>query len=700
MERVLARLAAVAARRRRLVVAVWVALLAAGAWPSLHQTDNLSGGGWEVPGSESVLAAELMDEFPHLDGIRFAALVESSSAARTREAAARARARIAQFDDVRVDAEPVAFEDGRAVLVPFLFTGTDEDREGIDAAGAYRKALVADEGSVTVRVVGAPAVWSNFQDVSKEQLAVAEAIGFPVVLLILVAAFGTLVAAAAPLVLGFVAVFLTGAAIYLLSLATEMSIFVTNMASMIGIGVAVDYSLFVVSRFRRRLREGATEQEAVRDALSSAGTAVVFSGATVVVSLASLFLTPVTAVRSLAVGAIVVVSIAVLATVTLLPALLSLVGRRIERLRVPLPGRDGDRASFWHAWTARVMRRPAPALALGAAAMLALAAPTLALHTENHGVAQLPRDAEVRRAMERAAELAGPGAFGPIWIFTDERRAANEIARAIGALDGVAEVERPLAAADGRPQLVEARLGLDPDSREARAVYLRATAIAERIAGGDDAVVLGGQTAFNHDVEEPLVGDLWKIALFILAFSYVVLLVLLRSVLLPLKAVLMNLLSVGAAYGVVVAVFQWGWLDWTGYDSPGYVDVVVPAMILAVTFGLSMDYEIFLLTRIRERYAAGADNQRAVAEGLAGSARVITAAALIMAAVFGAFVIAGAPSIKELGVGLAVAILLDATVVRLVLVPATMRLLGDWNWWLPRPLARVLPPVVHEPAET
>jgi RND superfamily putative drug exporter len=185
---------------------------------------------------------------------------------------------------------------------------------------------------------------------------------------------------------------------------------------------------------------------------------------------------------------------------------------------------------------------------------------------------------------------------------------------------------------------------------------------------------------------------------FILAVSYLVLLVLLRSVLLPLKAIAMNLLTVGAAYGVLVAVFQWGWLDWIGYSSPGYVDTIVPALVLAVTFGLSMDYEVFLLTRIREHYAVHGRNDEAVAEGLVGSARIITSAALVMVAVFAAFAVAGAPSLRELGVGLAVAVGLDATVVRLVVVPATMRLLGDWNWWLPRRLARLLPaasPAAH-----
>ena len=218
----------------------------------------------------------------------------------------------------------------------------------------------------------------------------------------------------------------------------------------------------------------------------------------------------------------------------------------------------------------------------------------------------------------------------------------------------------------------------DPESFAAVASYRRLVAVAGREA------VIGGTTAFDLDVRNAVVGGLWKMLVFILAASYIVLLLLLRSVLLPLKAVLMNLLSVGAAYGVLVAIFQWGWFDWTGYRSPGYIDTIVPALVLAVTFGLSMDYEVFLLTRIRERWAVHGDNERAVSEGLVASARTITSAAAVMVAVFAAFAVAGAPALKELGVGLAVAIFVDATLVRLVIVPAAMRLLGPWNWWAPR----------------
>ncbi|HEU4450934.1 MAG TPA: MMPL family transporter [Gaiellaceae bacterium] len=685
MEAALARLAAAVSRRRRLVAGAWLLLLLASGWFSLHQGDRLSGGGWDVPGSEAVRGTELLERFPAHDGVRFAVLVESPSPELTRAGVRRAQARLERLAGLRADGPAVPLAGGRAALVPLLWSDEATDESAFDFATDLRRAVVADERGARTRVIGEPAVWSNFQEVSKRQLAKAEIIGVPLVVVVLLAAFGTLVAAAMPVALGVVAVTVTGAVVWLLAGVAEMSIYVTNMASMIGIGVSVDYSLFVVSRYRRELREGRREEEALRRALASAGTAVVFSGATVVVSLASLFLVDVNAVRSMAAGAIVVVSVAVLATVTLLPALLAVLGRRIDRLRVPLLGRRGEEGgAFWLGWSSRVMRRPGLALLGGTALMLLLASPVLALHTENRGLNQLPRDAEVRAATERAASLAGPGLSAPVHVFVDDAETAAAVADGVRALPAVADASDPVPSGDGSWYLVETTLAVDPESTEARVAYREAHDLAGRTAAPRDAeVVLGGATAFNLAVEEALAGELWQIVLFVLAVSYVVLLLLLRSVLLPLKAVFMNLLSVGAAYGVLVAVFQWGWLDWTGYDSPGYVDTIVPALVLATTFGLSMDYEVFLLTRIRERYQAGASNERAVAEGLAASARVITAAALIMVVVFGAFAIAGAPSLKELGLGLAVAIALDATVVRLVLVPATMRLLGEWNWWLP-----------------
>src|SRR5919108_231826 len=498
MATLLARLAEAASRRRRLVIGVWLALLVGVSWFSLHQSDRLSGGGWDVPGSSSVRVADELDTFPSFSSPALSILVTGRSRAAVLERLAAARATAAR-DPALHPKRPHLFDGGRAALLPVTYVGPTGD--AIDAATRVRHALVQTTPETQTRLIGQPAIWSNFQEVAKRQLARGEGTGFPLILVILLAAFGTLVAALAPLALGFAAVFLTAAVIYWLSHTFEMSIYVTNMASMIGIGVAVDSSLFVVSRFRRELKGGATREEALRRAFASSGTAVVFSGAAVAVSLAGLFVIDVNAVRSMAVGAIVVVTISVLATVTLLRALLGLVGTGVERARVRLPWRTGESGDpvFWRRWTETVMAHPLRAPALAVPLLLLLAA--------------------------------------------------------------------PLARPDGRRFLVEAYLASDPESAAAHRTL-------DRIDRALPDATIGGATQFGADVDHAIFGGLPKMLAFILAVSYLVLLVLLRSVLLPLKAIAMNLLSVGAAYGVLVAVFQWGWLDWTGYSSPGHIDTI------------------------------------------------------------------------------------------------------------------------------
>ena len=331
------------------------------------------------------------------------------------------------------------------------------------------------------------------------------------------------------------------------------------------------------------------------------------------------------------------------------------------------------------------MRHPVAGLVAGAGVMLVLSIPFFWMQTFNRGLDELPRSAEVHVATDRAQALIGPGFGTPVHVLTTDRALGQRLA----AIPGVVHVGPATPSADHSRWLIDATLGVSPESSAAHTIVQQVQSVA-----GNSSIV-GGSTVFDIDVTNAIFGGLWKMLLVILAACYVVLLLLLRSVVLPLKAILMNLLSVGAAYGVLVAGFEWGWLDWSGYNSPGYVETVVPALVLAVTFGLSMDYEVFLLTRVRERWLEHGDNERAVAEGLVRSARIITSAALVMVAVFFAFVVAGAPSLKELGTGLGVAILLDASIVRLLIVPAAMRLLGEWNWWMPGPLARLLPAASH-----
>jgi RND superfamily putative drug exporter len=403
-----------------------------------------------------------------------------------------------------------------------------------------------------------------------------------------------------------------------------------------------------------------------------------------------------TAIRSMALGAILVVAVSLLGSATLLPALIRVFGRRTHaRRRLRRGARPGAAPGrFWDRWTRLVMRRPVLSLVASAAVLLTLAIPALSLEMGSGALRQLPRADETRAGMEAAASVSAPGAQAPVKVLvTGGGEAAAE--RVVAGLRRDPEVERVagvLAAEDGRARLVTAVPRSDGESDAAKAMVKRLRETLPAAAGPGVRVDVGGITAAESDIEALISGSMWKVLLFVLGLSYLVLLILLRSVLLPLKAVAMNLLSVGAAYGILVAIFQWGWLDGVlGFESRGHIDTLTPPLVLAVVFGLSMDYEVFLLSRIRERHEATGDTQRAVAEGLARSARTITSAALIMVAVFAVFVGTGVPSIKELGLGCAVAIALDATLVRLVLVPAAMVLLGGWNWWLPRPLARVLP---------
>ena len=734
------RLTAMIERRRWVVIVAWLALLALAAPFALRQTDNLTSGGFSVPGSDSAAVDRGIAQFDAAQRHQLAVVIArrpGASDAEVRAAVDRVGRTAARLPHASLSARAAATARAQAGRSPItvvpLSVDADQD-QAADLAVDLRDQLgVGDgpRGGVELHLVGQEALWAGMQDLTKEDLAAAEGIGFPIVLLILLAVFGSLAAALLPLALGFASVTITGAAIYFLSQATEMSVFVTNVASMIGIGVAVDYSLFVLARYREEIRAGAEPISARRTAMRTSGVAVLFSGVTVMLSLAGLFLVDSTTMRSMAMGAIVVVAVSILAAVSLLPALMCTLGPRAYKrgrsatvvglLARSLRWRKRRRGSthpsnrrggFWQRWTDAIVRRPVLFAAASAGLMLVLAIPALSLKTGDGALRQFPKHNETRVGAELAARQAGPGAAGPAQVLvrfdsgsagdSSNRRAAAGFVAAARRDPGVARVGRPLRSRDGRSVLIAVQPDRDPESPQARAMIKRLQGLAgphTRLGARAD-VRLGGATASVEDFRALVSGSLWKIALFVLACSYLILFVLLRSVLLPLKAVLMNLLTVGAAYGVLVAIFQWGWLDGvTGYESLGYINTITPALLLAIVFGLSMDYEVFLLTRIKERYDATGDTRRSVAQGLAASAATISSAALIMVAVFAVFAGTAVPSVKEIGLGLSVAIALDATVIRLVLVPATMEIMGRWNWWLPGPLARLLPAVDFEASE-
>jgi uncharacterized membrane protein YdfJ with MMPL/SSD domain len=717
VQTVMLRLDALIRRRRGLFLGAWAVIVLAAFPFAARQADHLSGGGFDVPGSQSVAVQQAVQrDFEHAQGSTLAAVLVPRAGATTAELrSALASVRTAAGDAGQVVLTPAARAqalrelqaDGPRTLVVPLTTDVG-DSDAIDVAIDLRKSLgIVDQPAdapVALHLVGQGALWAGMQDLSKEDLAKAESIGFPLVLLILLGVFGSLVAALMPVALGVVAVVVTGALIYAISLMTGMSVFVTNMASMIGIGVAVDYSLFVLARYREEIAGGRGPDDARAIALATSGVAVTFSGLTVIVSLAGLFIVDTMAVRSMALGAILVVAVSVLAATTLLPALISLAGRRAwEPGRVVgsvtgwlarrVPRRRGAEAgAFWARWTGAIMRRPVLA-ALGATAiLLALAFPALQLQMSNGALQQFPPGHETRVGFETASKVIGAGAASPVEVVAPRDELA-QVQRTLREDREIVRVEAPLISQDGDSVLVRAIPRHDGESAAA-------VALVDRLREELPATAhVGGSPAFGKDFADRISSSMGLIALFVLALSYLVLLLLLRSVVLPLKAVLMNLLSVGAAYGVLVAVFQLGWIDgFLGFQSDGYIDALTPPLVLAIVFGLSMDYEVFLLSRIRERWSVTGNSRTAVAEGLQASAKTITSAALIMTCVFGVFVLTGVPSIQQLGVGCAVAIALDATLVRLVLVPAAMELLGDWNWWLPRPLARVIPDVAIEQA--
>jgi uncharacterized membrane protein YdfJ with MMPL/SSD domain len=710
-------------RRRRLVLVMWLVVFIAALPFAARQADNLTGGGFAVPGSQSDAVQNAVERnFGAAQRAMLGVVLiahDGATAADQRAAVERLRDAVARSDDVDVAPQALAqatqaAAEPRTTIIP-LRTNVD-DWHAIDVAGDLRKELgigtpAGSEGPVTTHLIGQAALWAGFQELSKDDLATAESVGFPIVALILLVVFGSLAAAALPLALGAVSVLVTGALIYVLSRSMEMSIFTTNMASMIGIGVAVDYSLFVLARYREEIAAGRSPDEARGVALATSGIAVLFSGLTVIASLAGLLLVDTTALRSMALGSILVVAVSVLTASTLLPALISLLGRRAHepgRLLGRFAGaararRRLVRAPFWDRWTARIMRRPVVAIAVAGSALLALGVPALSLQTGSGALAQFPAGHETRAGFEAAAAQASPGETTPVLVVARSRAGAladpanaaalRDLRAAIARDREVLSVSAPVASRSSDAVLLSATARSDGEAPATRALVERlrdelpATRAAERLT-----VDVGGTSAALVDFDDTVTGSMWMIVLFVLALSYVVLLVLLRSAVLPLKAVVMNLLSVGDAYGVIVAVFQWGWVDGLfGFQSLGHVDTITPPLMLAVVFGLSMDYEVFLLTRIRERFAASGDTRDAVAGGLASSARTITSAALIMVAVFATFVATGVPSIQQLGLGTAVAIAVDATIVRLVLVPATMAVLGRWNWWLPRPLERLLP---------
>ena len=533
----------------------------------------------------------------------------------------------------------------------------------------------------------------------------SEGVGFLAAIIILLIAFGSVLAMGLPLM---TALFGIGTGIALVGLAVnviDMPSFSEQAVLMIAIGVGIDYALFIVTRYREGLQDGLDPEEAVVTAMDTAGRAVLFAGTTVIIAVLGLFAMGMAMMNGLAVGISIGVLMTMAAALSLLPAMLGFVGRNIDKLGLPhRKRREGaTRESFWFRWSHFIQRRPWPPLIGATAILILLAIPVLSLRLGWGDAGNYPDDNTNRQAYDLLSEGFGPGFNGPFLLAADisggdgDRAAVDGLVATLRETPGVALVADPVVNEAGDGAIISMFPTTSPqdEATDELVHHLRDDVVPAAVEGSGAEVWVGGFNPAGLDFANYM-GD--RLPLFmgvVLILSFLLLMVVFRSILVPLKAVVMNLLSIAAAYGVLVAVFQWGWgKDLIGVGKEGPIDAWVPMMLFAILFGLSMDYEVFLLSRIKEEYDRTKDNASAVANGLAATARVITAAAAIMICVFGSFVLGDDRAIKLFGLGLAVAVFIDATIVRLILVPATMEVLGDRNWWLPKWLDRILP-VIH-----
>jgi putative drug exporter of the RND superfamily len=530
----------------------------------------------------------------------------------------------------------------------------------------------------------------------EQTMPASELIGVLAAILILLIAFGSLLAMGLPIMTALFGIGIGLAFVQLLAQVMDIPSFAPQVTAMIGIGVGIDYALFISTRYREALHEGAEPEQAVVHSIDTSGRAVLFAGGTVVISVLGLFLIGVSFIRGLAVGSSLAVLFVMAAAVTLLPAVLGFVGHTIDRFA--LPGARRHKASvehsFWVRWSRTLQRQPAPALALGLVILVVLTLPVFGMRLGVADTGNESTDQTVRRAYDLLSEGFGPGSNGPLLVVAEltspnDLATMESLADAINGSPGVAQVSPVIPSPnDGKAALISVTPeGSPQDDSTTKLVHRLRDDVVPRVTGNSSFdVFVGGQTSIGVDLAD-ILGQRLPLMLFaILVLSFILLMLVFRSILVPLKAVVMNLLSIGAAYGVIVAIFQNGWGNSLLGVTEGPIEAWVPMMLFAVVFGLSMDYEVFLLSRIKEEYDRTHDNASAVASGLAKTARLITAAAAIMICVFGSFVLGDQRVLKLMGFGLAFAVFIDATVVRLVLVPATMELLGDRNWWFPKAL--------------
>jgi RND superfamily putative drug exporter len=590
-------------------------------------------------------------------------------------------------------ANPAAVsQDGHAAVVTMVL-GLDAEAGIVKVVDVVSAANSA--GGFQVTITGANTLDHDFAELSESDLTNGELkFGLPAALVVLILVFGALVAAFIPMSIAIGSIIVTVAISSVVGQFTSLSFFIVNMITAMGLALGIDYSLFVLSRYREERHAGRDKMDAILTTGGTSSKAVLFSGSSFVVALFGLLLVPDTILRSLALGAIIVGLVTMAAAITLLPALLSLLGDRVNALRLPIVGRDHPAESpFWTTAVRAVVRRPALALTIGVLILVAAALPVIGLRTGTSGVESLP-DSTSAKAGAMALERSFPGTSTtePAQVVITGDISSSAVTSSIDRLKSSVSGDRDFGpshlqvSADGQAAVLSVPLIGEPDGAQARRGLdrLRTDLIPAAFDGTSTNVLVGGATAENVDYSDVINHWLPIVLAFVLGLSFLLLTLVFRSLVLSTTAVILNLLSVGAAYGLLVLVFQHGFAaDLLGLQQVERVEAWVPVFLFSVLFALSMDYHVFLLSRIRERYAQTGDTEGAVVHGIAATGRIITGAALIIVVVFTGFAAGELVMFQQMGFGVGVALLLDATLIRMVVVPAAMTLLGRWNWYLP-----------------
>ncbi|MGY1701827.1 MMPL family transporter [Geodermatophilus sp. SYSU D00766] len=693
-------------RRRRWVLALSLAFVAvAGAWGT-GVFGQMTGGGFSDPDSESSRAAEVAER--ELGRSTADVVVLYSSDTTTVDDPAYAEAVTSTLDSLPGDdvlrtvsyfdtgAAFLVSDDRRSTYAVLSLRGDEDERE--DVLDAVEDDLAAP--GLTTRLGGEVTLNRDMNTQVSEDIATAETISLPVLAVLLVVIFGGLAAAGLPLAIGVTAILGSFAALRAFGLVTDVSIFAVNVVTVLGLGLAIDYGLFVVSRFREEVRRQASVEDALARTMATAGRTVAVSGVTVALSLAGLLIFPQVFLRSMGFGGMSAVLVAMLAALTLLPALLAVLGPRVDALslrslgrRRRRPAHARERDGAWYRIAHSVMRRPVVYAVVVGGLLVALALPFARAEFGGIDVRAMPEGAESRVVAETIERDFPPSPSGPVEAVVTLPGAADSpegtaalqsYVAAVAAVPGVDGA----AVAEVAGSMARVVVAADVNAMGAEGRDLVA-AIRQVPAPGGAVVLVGGTAAVYADLLDSLGALLPWMALLVALTSFVLLFLAFGSVVLPIKAVLMNVLSLGASFGALVWIFQDGHLSGVlGFTPTGFIEATSPILVLAIVFGLSMDYEVFLMSRIREQYDLTGDNTAAVATGLQRTGGIITSAALLLVVVIGAFSVSGVVLIKMIGVAMLIAIVVDATVVRALLVPATMRLLGRANWWAPEPLGR------------